>query len=79
MRVNTSFSIEKGKLEALDALLGPNGNRSRAIEQAIDAYIQRLRREVREQRDQEIYRAHEEDYASEVAETLAFQAEPGRG
>lgn len=75
MRVKTSISIPEEKLHALDRLLGPGGNRSRAIERAIDALIVRLRRQARERRDLEIYAAVESELADEIAEVLSFQTE----
>lgn len=73
MRVKTSISIPEEKLAALDALIGPGANRSRAIERAIDELIARLRREARDRNDLEIYSRFETEFASEVAEVLTYQ------
>jgi metal-responsive CopG/Arc/MetJ family transcriptional regulator len=73
MRVNTSISIPEDKLRALDELIGPSGNRSRAVELAVDELLVRLRR-ARDRADLEIYAAFEDELTAEVTAALACQA-----
>ena len=75
MRIKTSISIPEEKIRALDRLIGPEGNRSKAIERAIDDFLRRLEREARDQRDLEIYTVAEEELGREMKDVLSYQVE----
>lgn len=75
MKVKTSISIPEEKIRALDRLIGPNGNRSKAIERAIDDFLRRLECEARDQKDLEIYANAEEELGREIEDVLSYQVE----
>ena len=75
MRVKTSISIPEEKLRALDKLIGPDGNRSKAIERAIDELLERFEREARDARDLEIYAGAEEELEREMEDVLSYQVD----
>ncbi len=75
MRIKTSISIPEEKIRALDRLIGPQGNRSKAIESAIDDFLRRLEREDRDQKDLEIYAAAEQELEREMEDVLSYQVE----
>lgn len=76
MKVKTSVTLERRTVAAVDALAGPESNRSRIIEQAVVEFLERHRRAERERRDLAILDRSAEALNEEVEDVLAYQAEP---
>ena len=75
MKQKTSITLDPETLAAVDRLAARGSNRSRVIEQAVQEFIARLRREERELRDFEILNRTAEDLNEEMADVLAYQAD----
>jgi hypothetical protein len=76
MKIKTSITLSASTIEAVDKLAGPGMARSRVIEQAVLEFVQRRRRQLREQRDLEILNRSADRLNREIEDVLAFQAEP---
>ncbi len=76
MRVKTSITLSEETLKVVDRLAGKTSNRSRVIEQAVEAYAAARTRSARDARDLEVINRRADDLNREVAEALAFQEEP---
>jgi Arc/MetJ-type ribon-helix-helix transcriptional regulator len=76
MRVKTSVTLAEETVRAIDEVAGRRTNRSRFIEEAVLAHLERLRREARERRDLDILNQNAEALNQEVEEVLTYQAEP---
>lgn len=76
MRVKTSVTLSEETVRAIDELAGRKVNRSRFIEEAVLAHVERQRRRLRDQRDVEIINRNAERLNQEVEDVLAYQAEP---
>jgi metal-responsive CopG/Arc/MetJ family transcriptional regulator len=75
MRVKTSITLSEEILKVVDRLAGKTSNRSRVIEQAVEAYAAARVRSARDARDLEVINRRAEGLNREVAEALAFQEE----
>jgi metal-responsive CopG/Arc/MetJ family transcriptional regulator len=75
MRVKTSITLSEETLKVVDRLAGKTSNRSRVIEQAVEAYAAARSRNARDARDLEVIDRRADDLNREVAEALAFQEE----
>jgi metal-responsive CopG/Arc/MetJ family transcriptional regulator len=75
MRVKTSITLSKETLKVVDRLAGKTSNRSRVIEQAVEAYAAARVRSARDARDLEVINRRADALNREVAEALAFQEE----
>lgn len=73
MRVKTSITLSEKTLKVVDRLAGKTSNRSRIIEQAVEAYAAARARSARDARDLEVINRRADDLNREVAEALAFQ------
>ncbi len=76
MKVKTSVTLSASTLKAVDELAGPGIARSRIIEQAVLEFIQRYRRQLRDQRDLAILNRSADRLNREIEDVLAFQVEP---
>jgi len=76
MKVKTSVTLAASTLKAVDELAGPGMARSRIIEQAVLEFVQRCRRQLRDQRDFAILNRSADRLNREVEDVLAFQVEP---
>ncbi len=76
MRVKTSITLSEKTLRTVDQLAGKDSNRSRVIEQAVEAYAAARARSARDARDLETINRRADALNREVAEALAFQEEP---
>lgn len=72
MKQKTSVTLSPETVRALDAL---GANRSRLIEEAVEEYLDRRRRERREARDLAILDAVADDLNREVTDVLDYQAD----
>lgn len=72
MKVKTSVTLSDDVLRRLDERIGPGGNRSRFIEEALEQRLRELRREEREAHDRAILTRMAEDpeIQREVLENL---------
>jgi len=58
MKTKTSITLSPDILSAIDAEVGPGGNRSQFIEDTMKRYFRQKRREERDRRDGEAYARH---------------------
>jgi predicted transcriptional regulator len=73
MRIKTSITLSEGTLKLVDRLAGKDSNRSRVIEQAIEAFAAAQARRARDARDLEAINRRAGALNREVADALAFQ------
>jgi len=76
MKVKTSITLSASTIRAVDELAGPKMARSRIIEQAVLEFLERRRRQAREQRDLAILNRSADRLNREMEGVLAFQVEP---
>jgi metal-responsive CopG/Arc/MetJ family transcriptional regulator len=76
MKVKTSVTLSASTLKAVDELAGPGMARSRIIEQAVLEFVERRRRQLRDQRDLAILNRSADRLNRELEDVLAFQVEP---
>ncbi len=75
MKQKTSITLSPEALEAVDRIAGPDSNRSRVIERAIQELAARLRREEREARDLQILNRVADGLNEEMKEVLTHQVD----
>lgn len=73
MKVETSITVEKDLLEAVDKLSGKDKNRSEFIEAAIQAYLAQLTRQKQNANDLEIINNRADDLNKEALDVLDYQ------
>jgi metal-responsive CopG/Arc/MetJ family transcriptional regulator len=76
MKVKTSITLSASTIEAVDELAGPGMARSRVIERAVLEFVERRRRQLREQKDLEILNRSADRLNREIEDVFAFQVEP---
>jgi predicted transcriptional regulator len=76
MKVKTSITLSASTIKAVDELAGPEMARSRVIEQAVLEFVERRRRQSREEKDLKILNRAAERLNREIEDVLAFQVEP---
>jgi metal-responsive CopG/Arc/MetJ family transcriptional regulator len=76
MKVKTSITLAQSTIEAIDEFAGQEMSRSRVVEQAVEEFIARRRRQLREARDLKILNRCAERLNRETEEILAFQVVP---
>jgi len=76
MKVKTYITLSASTIKAIDELAGHAMARSRVIEQAVLEFVERRRRQSREQRDLEILNRSADRLNREIEDVLAFQVEP---
>jgi len=76
MRIKTSITLSEKTLKIVDRLAGKSSNRSRVIEQAVEAFAAAQARSVRDARDLAAINRRADALNREVAEALGFQEEP---
>lgn len=74
MRQKTSITLDRETLRAIDEIAGETSNRSRVIEEAVLAHVEKERRRLRDERDRKILDAAAEELNREVEDVLEFQA-----
>ncbi|MGB9181459.1 MAG: ribbon-helix-helix domain-containing protein [Pyrinomonadaceae bacterium] len=74
MKVETSITVDKDLLDAVDKLSGKDKNRSEFIEAAIEAYIVQISRHLQNAGDLEIINARADDLNEEALDVLDYQA-----
>lgn len=74
MRQKTSITLDRETLRAIDEIAGEASNRSRVIEEAVLAHVEKERRRLRDERDRKILDAAAEELNREVEDVLEFQA-----
>lgn len=70
------MTLAEETVRAIDEMKGRRMNRSRFIEEAVLAHLERERRRRRDARDLEILDRNAERLNQEVEDVLAYQAEP---
>jgi predicted transcriptional regulator len=75
MRVKTSITLAALTIRAVDELAGPGMTRSRVIEQAVLEFVERRRRQLREQKDLEALNRSADRLNREIEDVLAFHVE----
>ena len=75
MKVETSITLSKDVITAVDELSTPSG-RSEFIEKALRSYLAQHERAARNNRDFELINQHAERLNDEAADVFAFQGEP---
>ena len=76
MRVKTSITLSEATLKTVDRLAGKNSNRSRVIEQAVEAFAVARNRRARDAKDLEAINLRAVALNREVSDALTFQEEP---
>jgi len=77
MSIKTSISLASNTLKAVDALAkARESNRSRIIEEAIQDYLVRRRRDARDRRELAILNRHARELNREMADVLEVQRLP---
>jgi hypothetical protein len=72
MRVKTSITLSEQTLRLVDRLAGKTSNRSRVIEQVVEAFAAAQARRARDERDLEILNRRGEALNRVMADVLAF-------
>jgi len=75
MKCKTSVTLSATLIEELDHRLGPKGNRSRAMEQALREYLDRWARRDREATDLRILNEQATRLNEEARDSLEYQEE----
>ena len=73
MKVETSITIEKDLLDAVDNLSGKDKNRSEFIEAAIQSYLAQIVRHKHNAQDLEIINEHADNLNEEALDVLDYQ------
>jgi metal-responsive CopG/Arc/MetJ family transcriptional regulator len=73
MKVETSITVEKDLLDAVDKLSGKDKNRSEFIEAAIQSYLAQIVRPKHNERDLEIINERADDLNEEALDVLDYQ------
>ncbi len=73
MKVETSITVDKDLLEAVDKLSGKDKNRSEIIEAAIEIYIARIVRDEQNAQDLDIINKRADDLNEEALDVLDYQ------
>jgi metal-responsive CopG/Arc/MetJ family transcriptional regulator len=76
MKLKTSITLSEETVRAIEEIAGPAANRSRLVEEAVIQYLDRRRRERRDQRDLDILNRNADALNREVEDVLGYQAEP---
>lgn len=74
MKVETSITVEKDLLDAVDKLSGEDKNRSEFIEAAIEAYLVQIARHNQSAKDLGIINERADDLNEEALDVLDYQA-----
>jgi metal-responsive CopG/Arc/MetJ family transcriptional regulator len=75
MRLKTSITLSESTLKAIDEVASPGVPRSKVIEQAVLQFVERRRRQLREEQDLKILNRAARRLNREVKDILRFQAE----
>jgi hypothetical protein len=75
MKVKTSITLSALTIKAVAELAGPGMPRSRVIERAVLEFVERRRRQLREQKDLKILNRCADRLNREIEDVLAFQVE----
>jgi metal-responsive CopG/Arc/MetJ family transcriptional regulator len=73
MKVETSITVEKDLLDAVDKLSGKDKSRSEFIEAAIQAYLAPIARQKQNAEDLEIINERADDLNEEALDVLDYQ------
>ncbi|HEV7859064.1 MAG TPA: ribbon-helix-helix domain-containing protein [Pyrinomonadaceae bacterium] len=73
MKVETSITVERDLLDAVDKLSGKDKNRSEFIEAAILAYLAQIARQKQNAKDLEIINERADDLNEEALDVLDYQ------
>jgi metal-responsive CopG/Arc/MetJ family transcriptional regulator len=73
MKVETSITVEKDLLDAVDKLSGKDKTRSEFIEAAIKAYLSQIARHMQNAKDLEIINERADDLNEEALDVLDYQ------
>ena len=75
MKVRASVTLSGRLVEQLDKLVGPRGNRSAAIEEAVREYLASRARRRREAADLEILNERAHELNDEARDVLTYQVD----
>ena len=73
MKTKTSVTLSEELLYRLDRVIGPRGNRSAVMEEALQHYLTERERRQRDAHDREILERESKNLAREAAEVLGYQ------
>jgi metal-responsive CopG/Arc/MetJ family transcriptional regulator len=73
MKVEAHIKLEKELLDAVDELSGGESHRSELIEEALQAYVNRVTHDHDDERDVEIINQHAEELSKEALDVLDYQ------
>ena len=73
MKTKTSITLSQELLYRLDRLIGPGGNRSAVMEEALSAYLTDRERHRRDALDRKILEANARKLTREARDVLGYQ------
>jgi len=73
MKTKTSITLSEDLLYRLDRMIGPGGNRSAVMEEALSAYLTDREKQRRDQRDLEILEKDARRLAREARDVIGYQ------
>jgi metal-responsive CopG/Arc/MetJ family transcriptional regulator len=73
MKTKTSITLSEDLLYRLDRLIGPGGNRSAVMEEALSAYLTDREKRRRDERDWKILEKDARRLAREARDVIGYQ------
>ena len=73
MKAKTSITLSEDLLYRLDRLIGPGGNRSAVMEEALSAYLTDREKRRRDERDRKILEKDDRRLAREARDVIGYQ------
>jgi metal-responsive CopG/Arc/MetJ family transcriptional regulator len=73
MKTKTSITLSEDLLYRLDRLIGPGGNRSAVMEEALSAYLTDREKRRRDERDRKILEKDSRRLAREARDVIGYQ------
>ncbi len=75
MKTKTSITLSQDLIEKVDAILGPSGNRSAFVEQALRAFLIVRAQQIRDANDLEILNRRANRLNKEARDVLSYQVQ----
>ncbi len=75
MKTKTSITLSQDLIEKVDAILGPSGNRSAFVEQALRAFLIVRAQQIRDANDLEILNRRANRLNKEAQDVLSYQVQ----
>ena len=75
MKINTSITLSEEVLREIDQISGESRNRSAFIENAVQDYLKKRAKKIRDDRDLEILNRNSKRLNREAEDVLSYQVE----